>query len=334
MKALTRLTGLLGLAGFALCPQANAAELTLPQDGWASWEIAAVEGAPDWCCWGNWDNRAAPRKACQLDEDRNNSGSRDHTTTDAAKVYVRLAGGKIERLRVLSASCPVEAKTQVRIIDANTDDSARWFASLARQNSGTAKRDEMQDNVFAGLAMHRGDLAQDTLAAIARGDGAVETRKKAVFWLALLRGVAGADIVSGVMFNDKEAELRKHAAFATSQSRSPRIAADLIRLGNTDKDAEVRGDAWFWLAQTGAENAEEAIVAALRKDGNEHVRDKAIAALAQLPDERATRALIAVAQDRSMAQEHRKRAVFWLAQSESKVAQTYLERVLSGKGAD
>ncbi len=62
------------------------------------------------------------------------------------------------------------------------------------------------------------------------------------------------------------------------------------------------------------------------------MREHAIFALSQLPDERATRALIAAAEDRSLSSEQRKRAVFWLAQSESQGAQTYLEKVLAGKG--
>ena len=82
------------------------------------------------------------------------------------------------------------------------------------------------------------------------------------------------------------------------------------------------------------QNSEEAIVAALKKDSDEHVREQAIFALSQLPDERATRALIAVAEDRSLSHEQRKRAVFWLAQSESEGAQTYLEKVLAGKVAN
>ena len=71
--------------------------------------------------------------------------------------------------------------------------------------------------------MHRGELAQDALAAFARGDGAVETRKKAVFWLAHVRGLAGAEVATSVMFNDQDPELRKHAAFAITQSKSPRV---------------------------------------------------------------------------------------------------------------
>ena len=92
----------------------------------------------------------------------------------------------------------------------------------------------------------------------------------------------------------------------------------------------MRAQAWFWLAHTGASGAEEAITAALKKDKDDQVREQAIFALSQLPDERATRALIKVAEDRSLSREQRKRAVFWLAQSESKGAQKYLEKVLAG----
>jgi HEAT repeat protein len=60
------------------------------------------------------------------------------------------------------------------------------------------------------------------------------------------------------------------------------------------------------------------------------VREQAIFALSQLPDGRGTRALIATAEDRSLTREQRKRAVFWLAQSESDEAQAYLQKVLAG----
>ena len=51
--------------------------------------------------------------------------------------------------------------------------------------------------------------------------------------------------------------------------------------------------------------------------------------LSQLPGDRAVKALIEVAQDQSLSREQRKRAVFWLSQSESDAAQAYLEKVLA-----
>ena len=322
------------LIGLALVSQAQSAELTLPRDGWASWQVEAVEDAPDWCCWSSWDNREGSRKSCRL-EDQGNSSTRGRTTIDAMRVYARVAAGKVERVRVLSATCPAEAATPIHELGmVATDDSAGWLIELSKRSSDPAMRDDLGENALAALATHRGVVAHNALVAMARDDGRTEARKKAVFWLAVMRGVAGAEVATSVMFDDKDPELREHAAFAITESRSPRVAEDLIRLGNTDTNGNVRAQAWFWLAHTGAANSEEVIVAALKKDKDDHVREQAIFALSQLPEERATRALIAVAEDQSLSKEQRNRAVFWLAQSESKGAQAYLEKVLVGKVAD
>jgi hypothetical protein len=317
------------LAQLALASQAHSAELTLPRDGWVSWQVEAIENAPAFCCWSNWDDREASRMSCQLDRDRSNFGTRDHATTDAVWVYARVAGGKVERLRTLSATCPVETATPIQVINTTTDDSARWLIALSKSSTAAAESDDLGENVLAGLAMHRGGLALNALVAMGRDDGRTETRKKAVFWLALLRGAAGAEVASSIMFNDQDADVRKHAAFSITQSKSPRVTADLIRLGNTDKDGDVRAQAWFWLAHTGAAQSEDAIAAALRKDADHQVREQAIFALSQLPEERATRALIATAEDQSLSREQRKRAVFWLSQSKADAAQAYLEKVLA-----
>jgi HEAT repeat protein len=207
-------------------------------------------------------------------------------------------------------------------------DSIQWLVARARQAEGTGKHRHIGQSALAALALHRGDLARDALAGFTR-DPRVETRKSAVFWLAMLRGAEGADITRTVMFGDQDPEVRKHAAFAMSQSKSPRAAPDLIRQGNGDNVGDVRAQAWFWLAQMGAAEAEQAIGQALRKDADESVREQAIFALSQLPDERATRALISAAEDRSLSRTQRKRAVFWLSQSEADSAQAYLERVLA-----
>jgi hypothetical protein len=333
MNIQTIRVAVLCLAGLAT--PAVAAELTLPKDGWVSWQVSAVENSPDWCCWTSWDENDASRKSCRLDDDRGNYGTRDHATTDAVKVYARMAAGKVERLRVLSATCQAETATPIQQLgDVSTDDSARWLIALSKTSAAAATKQDLGENVLAALATHRGDVAHNALVAMARDDDRAETRKKAVFWLAMMRGFAGAEVATSVMFNDKDPQVRQHGAFAITQSKSPRIAADLTRLGNTDKDGQVRAQAWFWLAHTGDSSAEEAIGAALKKDSDDHVREQAIFALSQLPDERGTRALIKVAEDRSLSREQRKRAVFWLAQSESAGAQKYLEKVLARNAAD
>lgn len=323
MKHLTTLAAI--GAALAFAPQARSADLPLPKEGWASWQVEAVDDAPAMCCWGSWDDNPVQTKACNLDGNKHQgSGSRDHQTTDAVRVYARFANGKLERLRTFAASCPVEAKTPIQKLDGiSADDSARWLTGLTLRN-------DLQDDVLASLAVHRGERAFDTMKRIANGETSGEKRNQAVFWIALARGVPGAEFATNKMFNDKDAGVRKHAAFAITVSKSPSIAPDLIKLGNTDKDGDVRAQAWFWLAHTGAPNAEQAITTAMKKDTDDHVREQAVFALSQLPDDRGTKALIAAAEDRSLTREQRKRAVFWLGQSESIDAQKFMDKVLGG----
>ena len=328
------------LAALLLIPAfiapANSAEPKLPRDGWSSWQVPAVDNAPAWCCWNSSRPGDVADVPCPLDTMNGRGvgisvGDRDRRmTTDALKVYARTTAGKIDRLQVLSASCPVESKTPIQeFADVQADDSARWLIARVKEGSVDAKKHEsIGEHAMSALAMHRGEVAGSALKAFAR-DERIETRKSSVFWLSMLRGTEGADIASSVMFNDQEPEVRKHAAFSLAQTKSPRAAADLIRQGNTDKIGDVRAQAWFWLAQTGAADAEKAIGAALRKDSDDHVREQAIFALSQLPDDRAVKSLIGVAQDQTLSREQRKRAVFWLSQSQSDAAQAYLEKVLA-----
>ncbi len=313
-------------AALAFASQARSADLPLPKDGWASWEVQAVEDSPAWCCWSSSDSAAADTSASKLDADRQGYGSRDKARTDAIRVYARFAGGKVEKVRALAATCPVESKTPIQKLDhVETDDSARWLIGLAKTPDS-----EFGEEALGALAMHRSAVAFDALSTMARVDAQEEIRKRAIFWLAMLRGTAGADITTHAMFNDPSAEVRKHAAFAITLSKSPRVSADLIKLGNTDKDGDVRAQAWFWLAHNGAADVENSIIAASKQDADNNVRELTIFALSQLPDERATPALIKAAEDKSLSREQRKRALFWLAQSESPGAQTYLDKVLAG----
>lgn len=319
----------IGAVALLLAAQARAADLAPPADGWASWEVPAVEDARDQCCWHGMKPGNAARTACNLDDQRGNLGNRDEARTDALRVYARMKSNKVEKLLVLSASCPVESTSSVKDLGlVPADTSARWLAALDRRRDPVTSRSS--DNIIAAIAMHPGDFAFSEVASVARGDEGKDDREVALFWLAVARGLPGAEVVTQLMFNDRDSQIREHAAFAITESRSPRITADLIKLGNTDKVGDVRGQAWFWLAQTAAPESEQAIGAAVRKDSDDDVREKAIFALSQLPDERGTKALISVAEDKSLSAEQRKRALFWLAQSESSGAAVYLEKVLAG----
>ncbi|MBB6093900.1 hypothetical protein HNQ60_002781 [Povalibacter uvarum] len=330
MKTIKIGSALLCFGFSVLAPAAFAAELKLPRDGWASWQVPAVEDAPAWCCW-DWREGNPTARACRLDGSNDGYGSRDGAKTDTVRVYARFDAGKIDRLRALSASCSVQTSTTVQDLGAvSVDDSARWLATLTKRKDSDGTRPAIGREALAALAIHRGDVAFNELSDVASNDARRKNRKEAVFWLAHLRGLPGAKAATAIMFGDEDADVREHAAFAVSQSKSPEAASDLIRLANTDAASSVRSQAWFWLARTESPATEGAIGSALRKETDDDVRRQAIFALSQLPEGRATRALIAVAEDRSRPSEDRKSAVFWLAQSKATAAQTYLEDVLTG----
>ena len=126
MKTFT-LGALAALSGLALTPT-HAAEPSLPEDGWVSWEVPAVDGAPYWCCWDSWerDRGNAVRKTCNLDQSARNTGSRDDETTDAIAIYARVTAGKLDRLQAFAASCPVKSDSS-----RSTTSPPRWVSPSA-----------------------------------------------------------------------------------------------------------------------------------------------------------------------------------------------------------
>src|SRR5262245_52940729 len=78
----------------------KSAEPKLPRDGWVSWQIPAVDAAPDWCCF-NWKHGDGSRRSCRLDEKSGGFGNRDDATTDTVKIYARVTGGKLDRVQAL-----------------------------------------------------------------------------------------------------------------------------------------------------------------------------------------------------------------------------------------
>ncbi len=330
MKTIFSVTGLLALF-ISISATSAAPGLSLPRDGWASWRVEPVDSAPNWCCL-EWQGKSPRAATCDLDgreQGYSNSGRGD--TTSDIRVYARFKAGKLERIRTLAASCPVKSNTPIATLDGvSTESGVTWLVSVVNAESGAAKSEHrLGSDAIAAVALHRGVIARDALTTIARKNLNIETRKNALFWQTQVRGQEGAEAVAPFMFDDPDALIREHAAFAIAQSQSPLATPSLIRQGNNDKSTKVRSQAWFWLSQTKSKEAESAINHAIHKDADAEVRRQAVFALSQLPAERATAALISIAEDKSIAREDRKQAVFWIGQSQTDSAIKYLDRILN-----
>jgi hypothetical protein len=108
----------------------------------------------------------------------------------------------------------------------------------------------------------------------------------------------------------------------------------LLRIGrNTTVARETRKQAVFWLSQEASEEATRGL-AELAEDArqDQDVREQAVFALSQLPHEQGVPALIKVART-SGDPDVRRKAIFWLGQSEDPRAMALFEDLLT-KGRD
>ena len=294
-------------------------------NGWTTWQVKAVEDAPEMCCF-KWRNGSTSRQDCHLDRDAGGFVNSQRSATSAAtiQIFAYIAEGAIQSLRTLSSNCPITANSSIADLGlVGTDESVDILRTLVNGNK------EIAYDAIASIAVHHGEKATAILLDVAENDPDTDLREESIFWMAQSRIGDTATALKRYLLNDKNPDIREHAAFAYSQSTADDVSATLIRQGNTDSHPDVRAQAWFWLAETGAPESEKEIGRVLRNDPDPDVREEAVFALSQLPEGRAVRALAEVLEDRELSLEIREQALFWLAQTESEEAFEYIDRLLS-----
>ncbi len=298
------------------------------QPAWVSWSVPVIEGHAYSCCL-NRDFKPTP---CKLEEKNQSWGSsdKDPRRDPYLNVLVRLQDGKVERIRSVSASCPLNAggRRFVWLEGVKPEESVRFLAELAR-TAAPGKGNDVDEEALDSLAFHRNAGALDALTEFAtsaryRGD----LREQALFWLGESRGRPGYEVVARVLREDKDDELREHATFALSESPVPEAAELLLKTARTDRTPDVRSQAMFWLAQIDHPQAPATILEAVAKDADEDVREQGVFALSQLPDGKGVPLLIRLGRE-SKDREVRKQALFWLTESDDPAAMAFLEKMLA-----
>jgi hypothetical protein len=305
-----------------------------PDDGWYTWQVAAVDNAPSWCC-VDWNRGRSTAVACDLDRNHfnfgniGNFGNFGDNADDGSRVpdvgevqvYALINDGKAARVRAMSPACPVESRGPITDFGrVEPTASLGWLKHQVRDDDS---------NALAAIAVHRGPEALAFVTDLALHEQDTELREEAVFWLGQVRIAESRATIVELMFGDRDPDMRTSAAFSLAESAAPDRTELLIRQGREDRDTEVRGQAWFWLAQTGAPESEAAIFEALRNDPSADAREDAVFALSQLPDERAVGSLVKIVQDARMEREIREQALFWLVQSDSDEAYETIDALLS-----
>lgn len=295
-------------------------------DGWIAWRVPMTAEVPAPCCFA-WRNKSSAEAGCDLDGHEWNFGSDDqHPLHDATlAVYVRVAKGRVDRVRAVAASCPVHTAGAIHWVDTVEPVQSVKLLSGWLGNK-TAQADD--DSVLAALAYHEDASATHALAALAEPAHARKSREQALFWLGQARGADGAEIVERYATTDADPGLRENAVFALSQSHAGDPYARILAISRSDPAAHVRSQAMFWMAQMQDKRAAADITAALASERDADVREQAVFALSQLKDGEAEDALIAVVRG-SYPREVKKQALFWLGQSGSPRAIQALDEVLA-----
>lgn len=325
---------LAAIAAASLAAPSNAAEPDLDtrvtqQDGWVGYHVPMVADGGDPCCF-SWHDGATDRRGCDLDGRNWNFGSDDAHTSSPANpdhslaVYLRVEHGRIDRVRAVSATCPVRSEHPVRWIDpVDPARSVRLLASLVDD----AEAHGHDDFGLVAVAYHADASATRTLASRAEPSHPFKQREQALFWLGQARGQEGADIVEHYATTDGDPKLREQAIFALSQSHADDPYAHIRTIAHNDPAERVRSQALFWMAQMEDPRAKTDITATLGTEQSDKVREQAVFALSQLKDGDADDALIAVLRG-DYPRSVKKQALFWLGQSGSPRAMAFFDETL------
>ena len=305
---------------------------------WLGYSVAAVEGDRTVCC-SNSDGSNHGCGVCQLEGNRNGFNV---SSTGAEKGTVHLEGsrrmavlfraenGRIEKIRVFSADCAVDAggKEVLWLEGVKDGDSVELLSGYVKGDKSGEKNDEsLGKSALTAIALHGDAAAEKALMSFVEPTQPEWLRRDAAFWLGAARGAEGFHALQKMAHNDPSAHVREQVTFALSVSKEPGALNEMVRMAHDDGSAQVRGQALFWLAQKAGKKAVGAIDGAIQNDPDTDVKKKAVFALSQLPKDEGVPKLIEVAQTNKNP-EVRKQAMFWLGQSEDPRALAFFEKVL------
>ncbi len=245
----------LGLAFLGVSVQALGAsppilESPFDTDGWHTWRVAAIDGAPDWCCF-EWHSGQATRNACDLSDEHAGYGGGKMPSSAVMQVYALQERGALTKLRTFSTRCEVTgAGDSVDMGTIAANESVEWLRPFV----GT--RSNLTGDALASLAAHAGESARRLLENTARRGSPLKTRKEAIFWMGLVRFSESGDALRDLMRTEQHKELRHHAVFSYAQSAADDREAVLISLlESRDLSLDDRKNALFWLVQTQSPDA-------------------------------------------------------------------------------
>lgn len=236
---------------------------------WVGYDVPRNPDEGHVCCYRDGDLRCCA--GCTLEGDDWFAGRARAAASSAQeleveprlRIFLRIDGGHLTRLRTFSDDCPVDAEG-TRLIWLDGVDPAASLALMSDlvSNSGPVARRVRargdHDGAHAAMmavSLHRGSASLNLLLDWARHAQEKETRRQALFWLSQRAGVRAAATIENAVLNDPDEEVKAQAVFAVGQLPPDRGIPLLIRFARTHPIPKVRRQAIFWLGQMDDERA-------------------------------------------------------------------------------
>ena len=161
------------------------------------------------------------------------------------------------------------------------------------------------------------------LEDVLNGSHPVKVRESAVFWIGQQQNPAAVNVLLRTLRKDPSQDVREHAVFSLSLVRCDEADNALIQLATREKDKSLRKKAIFWLGQKAVKKSGKILEGVIRDEKDSEIQSAAVFALSQQAGSASKLATIAKTHP-SLAV--RKKAIFWLSQSDDPVGlKTILE---------
>jgi HEAT repeat protein len=248
-------------------------------------------------------------------------------------ILVRVAGGRVERLRSISADCPLDAggRTVYWLQGPTPVESIKYLESLLRPNTGVtpAQEQRLSASAVSAIAMHRDPSADVVLDRLATSDTDSDLRRAARSSLGSIRGAHGFTVLRQLVERERVPDVRRQLVGALGLTRQTGTVDALLQIARRDVDAKVRGEAAYWLPQRGGPRTIQDVAAIINSDPSDVVKQRAIQGLARLTADETTSLLIQLARTSSSAVV-KKEAVTALGRSKDPKALAYMEELIKG----
>ena len=307
-----------------------------PEPAWVAWRVPMVDGDRSLC--STWISDQIYARGVVLEPAP--GASRPQTTPPSGPVSLeagtslmvlaRMIDGKLERLRLLSDDCPIDAggRTVYWLTGVTPAESLRFLETLLKRDSLTLDHQRrLAESALTAIGLHRDAAANAVLDRIVTTEPDSALRRQAASALGANRGAFGFDALRKLITTERDQTLRRSYASALGQTRQPGTADALLGLARADEDPRVRAEAVYWYAQRAGAAGIANVTAIIDKDADTSVKQRGVSGISTLPGNAGVPALIDLARsDRPLAV--RKQAVSALGQSKDPRAIAYLEELV------